>query len=298
MTKRACTRTSNISVRLLATLGVVLGFAVISADAGAGLAGGLLVGTDCAGIATQGLTPATPPLTGLTGSLTSAPCATGSGDVSSFVDYGVMKTIGHATSSGALGFGQSSTHILFNDLVTFDPVNSLLIGQSATIQAQVQLQALLTGNAQWSLDVTFGGTTDSFSSDDVLVTLGHDCSSPCTFDLTLGMTLGTPTLLQVDLQAVAAPIGSSSSFDLSQSVYWDGIQSVTVDGQPVAFSLISASGHDWTLSSVPGNGSAPEPASLALLALGLAGLGFARRQSIRANQPLKIASRCRRTHSS
>jgi hypothetical protein len=223
---------------------VALGFAIMSADARAGLAGGLLVGTTCVNVVTQGLSPATPPLTGLTGSLATQPFSgidpnfgafAGSGDVSSSVDYGVMKTIGHSTSSGALGFGRSSTHILFRDLVTFDPVNSLLIGQSAIVQAQIQLQALLTGFAEWSLDVALGGTTETFfgqnENPDAL-----DCSSPCTFDLTLGMTLGTPTLLQVDLQAIDVGFnGSSSSFDLSQSVYWDGIQSVTVNGQPVAF---------------------------------------------------------------
>src|SRR5438445_400513 len=79
-----------------------------------------------------------------------------------------------------------------------------------------------------------------------------DCSTACSFDFSLPVIFGTPMLLDIKLvgSAGAATFSGvlSSSLDMSQSIYWDGIQSVTFDGQPVAYSLTSASGHDWTQS--------------------------------------------------
>jgi PEP-CTERM motif len=292
MTNRVRNRTSDICARLLATLGMALGFTVAVADAAPPLVGGILVQTTCtdpplgAGPIGQGLDPA-PPF-GLSGSLTAPPCVgtdflgpfTGSADVTSFVDFGVMKTIGHASGSGGSGYGGSSTHLIFRDMVTVNAGDPVLVGQMATVNAQMQLQALLAF-ANWDLVVT--GVPAMSSSD-------FNCSSPCTFDLTLGMPFGTQFLLEVDLQAddfAFAPCCSTASFDLSASVYWGGIQSVTFGGEPVPFTITSISGHDWTQSSVPGIASVPEPGSLALLALGLAGLGFARG----SRHPRRSASR-------
>ncbi len=52
--------------------------------------------------------------------------------------------------------------------------------------------------------------------------------------------------------------------DAGHSAYWGGIQSVVdANGQSVEFSVSSASGHDWSQSSVPA--TVPLPASLVLL---------------------------------
>jgi hypothetical protein len=69
----------------------------------------------------------------------------------------------------------------------------------------------------------------------------------------------------------------SATANFLNTLAWGGIQSVTVNGQPVNYSLSSTSGTNWNQSFVPATDT-PEPASGFLIAAVIAGMWFLRRR--------------------
>src|SRR6266508_275385 len=154
---------------------------------------------------------------------------------SAIFDYGVMKTAGGFSASGfALNTG-ATTVLATTDSITINSPG--LEGQVATVSASIFVQAVLGAAAsgdfafgsQWQLLVNNGA--DLYAFDGVGVSpAGSDCSLGCFFDFTLSMVIGTPTSFAINLSASAGN-GSvlntpadfdSASFDLAQSVYWNG----------------------------------------------------------------------------
>jgi len=257
---RAWTRTSRISARLFATLSLALGFLVFCVDAQALLVPFLnnfiSISTSCAANVNQGVSGAAGPVSNSNTFNCSAidpvfGFNSGSGAASSSVDYGVMKSYTEGTAAGVIGYGSATVTLESRDSLTFLPSDPALIGQSGTVDAAMQLQALQIGGGIWCLAVSSG---TPFLAEDIcslpdnsFASFDFDCSTACSFDVSLPVIFGTPTLLDIKLvgSSAAGVIFDFSSLDLSQSVYWDGIQSVTFNGEPVARDA---------LDSIPVNG--------------------------------------------
>lgn len=94
--------------------------------------------------------------------------------------------------------------------------------------------------------------------------------------VSLGSSLTQSLSLNCSAHA-AAPEGVSASTlcELDKSLYWGGIESVSIGSNAINYSLTSASGTDWSKSFIT---PVPEPETYAMLLAGLGLLGFAARR--------------------
>lgn len=212
----------------------------------------------------------------LAGSATGGGNSSGAGTVS--VNWGVVKMTGSA-------FGSLNTlarGIFRDELVITAPgvPNGTpgMVSYSIVVTGSLFADAPGVARASWALaadlgggnfDINVGGTQNS------VVNGGQYVGAPFgAFVGTVPFAFGSTMQLYVQLEGIAQaafnntiPGLPNASFDMGQSLYWGGINGVTVNGAPVSgFNVSSTSGTAYRNSLAP----IPEPGALAMM---LAGLG-------------------------
>jgi hypothetical protein len=212
-------------------------------------------------------------------------------DAEGYAQMGQLGLASSFRSNSSFGFTVAAATAGWNDVLMIAPQNPAQNGQSAVFSFPLAvsgvLKALPMGNSgtqvkigayrdngqngfsQWSV----GGQGQTFYPYDEIVN--------STIILGLPVTLGQP--FQFGLYARATSGSASSgpnwiseaSNEFLTTITWQGVDSVTVGGQQIAYTLSSQSGTDWTQPFKPA--SVPEvPGSLPAAGLGMA-LAWSRR---------------------
>jgi hypothetical protein len=218
------------------------------------------------------------------GGSASAPSVPGvqeSGDGAAHVDYGVLKLF----SSSFASVNGSARGAFRDDLTFTDP--SVAVGTPLTVTYFIWVDGALIvdlsgyGNATWLLQATLADPAFQINASGTK--RSPELSNPGYSGDPLGVFYSAQTTVQSGIAEqldVELSVSTSVGFDFSlnpgsatanflNTLEWGGIQSVTIGGQPVDYTLSSTSGTNWAQSFVT---DVPEPATtlpvLSVLAAG------------------------------
>lgn len=197
-------------------------------------------------------------------------------------------------SNGTSGFAVSEATGGWVDMLTLNPANPADIGKTASFTFAIDvggtLQAVPSGNGFAAFgvkpfinDAAFVGNQQFQVQGQGQFNFPYDQAVDQIVTFTTDVTLGTAFELGVFARAWAGLASyspgsewiSEGTVDFMNTVSWAGVTAVTLDGSPLAYTLASGSGIDWTQ---PFTAPVPEPAAWALWAGGLLGIGVLRRR--------------------